>query len=343
MSRPPAAAPVFTRVIADIDLESEGRSVGALRVPHSHNESAWGTVAIPIVVVRNGDGPTLLLTAGTHGDEYEGQIAMCDLARTLRPQEVRGRVIMIPALHMPACLAGTRLSPIDGRDINRSFPGDVGGTFAQVLAHYLTHVLLPQVDVNIDVHSGGRSLDCLPSTMSHILDDLDVMRRTVALARAFGAPFHVMNREVDGSRTFQATAEGMGIISMSSELGGANRVQLAGVEIARRGLRNAMIHLGMMDGALVPGAVPTRPMVIPTSRDYGFSPAAGIYCPSVLLGARVSAGDRLGAIYRIEDPVSEPVALHASRDGMVWCQRGQGRIAAGDSAAVVVSDWVDGR
>ncbi len=335
--------PVFTRVIADVDLRSEGRHVGWLRIPNSTNDSAWGTVAIPIIVVREGEGPTLLLTAGTHGDEYEGQIALSDLARTLRPQDIRGRVIIIPALHLPACLAGKRLSPLDGRDLNRSFPGDAGGSFAQVLAHYLTHVLLPEADVIIDIHSGGRSLDCLPSTMSHILDDLTVMHRTVALARAFGAPFHVMNREVDGSRTFAATAEAQGVISLSSELGGSNRVLLDGVEIARRGVRHAMIHLGLMRGEVRLESTPTRAMVIPSSGDYGFAPASGIYCPNVPLGSWVVAGDHLGAIYRIEDPLAEPVAVRASRDGMVWCQRGQGRIDVGDSAAVVVSDWSEER
>ena len=341
MSRAGNSAGVFTRVITDVEFEAEGRHVGWLRVPNSTNQSAWGAVAIPIVVVRNGDGPTLLFTAGTHGDEYEGQIALCDLARTLQPADIRGRVIIIPALHLPACRVGTRLSPIDGRDINRSFPGDVGGSFAQVLAHYVTHFILPMVDVNIDIHSGGRSLECLPSTMSHILDDLDVMRKTVELACAFGAPFHVMNREVDGSRTFQAIAEARGIISMSSELGGSDRVLIEGVEIARRGVRNAMIHLGIMKGRIEPGPVTTRPMVIPSSGDYGFSPADGIYCPTVPLGSWVKAGDQLGAIYRIEEPTHPPIPVAVTRDGMLWCQRGQGRIAAGDSAAVVVSDWTE--
>jgi predicted deacylase len=334
---------VFTRVITDVDLQSEGRHVGWLRIPNSNNDSAWGTIAIPIIVVRAGEGPTLLLTSGTHGDEYEGQIALCDLARTLQPQDIRGRVIIIPALHLPACLAGKRLSPLDGRDLNRSFPGDAGGSFAQVLAHYISHVIMPETNVVIDIHSGGRSLDCLPCTMSHILDDSTVMHRTVALARAFGAPFHVMNREVDGSRTFAATAEAQGIISMSSELGGSNRVLLEGVEIARRGVRNAMIHLGLMRGEIQLGNAPTRAMMIPSSGDYGFAPAAGIYCPNVPLGSWVVAGDLLGGIYRVEDPLADPVAVFASRNGMVWCQRGQGRIAIGDSAAVVVSDWSEGQ
>ena len=78
---PKADARPRTRVIADIDYDKAGKQFGYLRVPNSNNDSAWGAIAIPIIVIKNGKGPTLLLTAGTHGDEYEGQIVLHDLAR----------------------------------------------------------------------------------------------------------------------------------------------------------------------------------------------------------------------------------------------------------------------
>jgi N-alpha-acetyl-L-2,4-diaminobutyrate deacetylase len=335
----PGPVRVATKVITDVDFEKAGKQVTRLFVPQSNNDSAWGAVAIPIIVARNGDGPTLLLTGGTHGDEYEGQLALLELARTINPGAIRGRVIIIPALHYPACEAGTRTSPIDGRDLNRSFPGDPNGSFAQVLAHYVTNVILPICDVVIDLHSGGRSLDCIPSTMSHILDDLAVMQRTVELAGAFGAPYHVMNREVDGEQTFAATAERMGIIYMSSEFGGGNRVNLEGLAVARRGIANAMVYLGLTRGTISKTEKPTRPMVIPSSADYGFAPVRGIYAPRVPLGAPVAVGELLGEIHRIDDPLAMPTEIRASRSGLLWCTRGQGRIAVGDCSAVVVSPW----
>jgi predicted deacylase len=174
--------------------------------------------------------------------------------------------------------------------------------------------------------------------MSHLLDDEGVLERTIELARAFGAPLHVMNREVDGAFTFQSSAEQMGVISISSELGGGNRVSLEGVAIARRGVVNAMLHLGMMEGKIA-ASEDTHLKTIPSSGDYGFAPAAGIYCPTVPLGTMVESGQTLGHIYRIEDPTSEPLPITAARPGLLWCQRGQGRIDRGDSAAVIVSDW----
>ena len=77
------------RVSATIDLEADGKRFGALNVPHSSNESAWGAVRVPIVVIRNGAGPTLLFTGGNHGDEYEGPIALLKLARSLEPHADR--------------------------------------------------------------------------------------------------------------------------------------------------------------------------------------------------------------------------------------------------------------
>lgn len=334
-------AKTSTRIITEVDFDRPGKQVGALFVPRSTNETAWGAVRIPILVINNGESPTLLLTGGTHGDEYEGQIALIELARAIEASAVRGRVVIIPALHYPACEAGTRTSPIDGRDLNRSFPGDAGGSFAQMIAHYVTSVLLPMSDVAVDIHSGGRSLDCIPCTMSHILDDVAVMERTVALANAFGAPFHVMNREVDGSHTFASTAESLGVTYISSELGGCNRVSLEGLAITRRGIRNVLVHLGLVDGEIARSPEPTRRMKIPSSTDYGFAPEAGIYVPRVPLGSDVQSGDVLGEILSIDKPMATPHAIRAKRDGMLWCQRGQGRIGVGDCSAVVVQSWND--
>jgi predicted deacylase len=331
--------PAASRIISDVDYEREGKQVTCLRVPQARDDSAWGAVPIPIAVVKSGSGPTLMLTGGVHGDEYEGQVALLDLARELRPGMIQGRVIIIPALHFPAAAAGTRLSPIDRLDINRTFPGNPGGSFAPMLSHYVSEVLLPLCDANVDLHSGGRSLICMPCTMSHLLDDRAVLERMVALARAFGAPLHVMNREVDGSRTLQSAAEVRGVISISSELGGGNRLSPRGLAIARKGVWNVLRHLGMAEGEPEPCETPTEVKVLPDPESYGFAPCAGIFCPLHELGASVRAGEPAAAIHAIEDPLRPPLIMEFRRSGMLWALRGQGRIEAGDAAAVVVTDW----
>src|SRR6476646_5666593 len=109
-----------TQISTDIDYERAGKQQGCLRVPYSHNLAGWANILIPITVVNNGPGPTLLALGGNHGDEYEGPVALMKLARTIESAQVQGRLIIIPALNLPAVMAGTRLSPIDGVNLNRA-------------------------------------------------------------------------------------------------------------------------------------------------------------------------------------------------------------------------------
>src|SRR6516225_11124102 len=150
-----------------VDFERDGVQHGHLRLPYSRDDSAWGSVMIPICVIKRGHGPSVLLTGANHGDEYEGPVALFDLARTLRAEEVSGRVIIVPAMNYPAFLAGTRTSPIDKGNLNRSFPGSPDGTITQKIADYVTRHLLPLADLVLDFHSGGRTLDFLPYAATH--------------------------------------------------------------------------------------------------------------------------------------------------------------------------------
>src|SRR5881227_2660294 len=111
-----------------VDFDRDGVQHGFLRLPYSRDDSAWGSVMIPIAVIRNGTGPTALLTGANHGDEYEGPIALTDLARSLPQAEVDGRVIIAPFMNYPAFRAARRVSPIDGGNLNRLFPGRPDGT-----------------------------------------------------------------------------------------------------------------------------------------------------------------------------------------------------------------------
>ena len=78
-------------VKSTIDFGQDGLQHGFLKLPHSHDESAYGSVMIPISMVKNGEGPTALLTGGNHGDEYEGPIALFDLAKTIELRKIRGK------------------------------------------------------------------------------------------------------------------------------------------------------------------------------------------------------------------------------------------------------------
>jgi predicted deacylase len=180
-----------TRLTPEFDLfASSGKRTGFIRLPHSVHQSAYGFIPIPVVVIANGEGPSALLMAGNHGDEYEGQVALGNLIRALQPEQIRGRLIVLPSANFPAAIAGSRTSPIDDGNLNRSFPGDPDGTVTEQIAWFIEETILPRVQVLIDLHSGGSSLTYIPSALARRSADATQMAETVALLRAFGAPIH---------------------------------------------------------------------------------------------------------------------------------------------------------
>ena len=330
--------PVESRVQSEIDFEADGRQAGYLRVPMSRNTSGWGVTLIPIVTVKNGTGPTVLFTGGIHGDEYEGPIAISRLMRELTADEVSGRVIMIPAVNPPALESDTRLSPVDQRDMNRCFPGDPRGTVSQMIAHYIDAAVLPLVDVMFDVHTAGHSGDAALSTNMHKVEDQGLLSRTFEVAAAFGAPYNVVFSGVDESATLTSAAEARGIVSVGTELGGWGRVNVPGVRVARRGLRNVMRHLGITNGP-VETNTPTRHMMVPGSRNYSFAPRAGIFEPCHVVGERIEAGAVAGYAHRVDEIDTSPIEVRYGADGVLWMSAGPGRVQRGDVVAVIMTDY----
>ena len=237
-----------SKIQATIDLDADGKRFGALVVPHSRNDSAWGSIRIPIAVIRNGDGPCALLVAGNHGDEYEGQIALRDLARTLDPVEVSGTVIVLPGLNYPAVRSANRCSPIDGGNMNRSFPGQPDGTITQMIAHYVATVLVPRADLVLDLHSGGKTLDFVPFAATHRLTDKALEARAIAAVEAFGAPVGVVMLELDAEGMLDTWVEGLGKLFVTTELAGGGSTTVRSNRVAATGVRNVLKHMGILKG-----------------------------------------------------------------------------------------------
>jgi N-alpha-acetyl-L-2,4-diaminobutyrate deacetylase len=332
-----------SRVRCEIDFEASGRQAGYLRAPLSRNTSGWGVVEIPVISVKNGSGPTILFTGGVHGDEYEGQIAVSRLARGLDPAKVQGRVIMIPALNMPAVLNDTRLSPVDNRDMNRCFPGNPRGTFSEMLAHFVDTVVLPLVDVSVDLHTAGHSGDSALSTNMHYVADAELRERTMAAAAAFGAPYNVVFWGVDEGATLTSSVERRGILSLGTELGGWGRVNVEGVRIADRALTNILKHFGLVDGkpdtTQRDGSPSTRHMMVRDAAGYSFAPAGGLFEPRNVVGDICRAGDLAGYLHFVEDIDRDPLEVRYRRDGLLWMSAGPGRVQRGDAVAVLMEDY----
>ncbi len=228
-------------ISATVDFDKDGVQHGHLRLPYSRNDSAWGSILIPICVVKNRKGPCALFTGANHGDEYEGPLALTALANELRAEEVSGTVIIVPFMNHPAFLAGTRVSPLDQVNLNRAFPGQPDGSPSQKIADYFQRTLLPMADLVLDYHSGGKTLDFLPFAASHVLDDKVQEGRCRAARDAFNAPFSIEMREIDAPSMYDGAGEAMGKTFVSTELGGGGTVTPATVAIARKGARNLLI------------------------------------------------------------------------------------------------------
>ncbi|QBX34386.1 N-alpha-acetyl diaminobutyric acid deacetylase DoeB [Paracoccus liaowanqingii] len=317
-----------------IPLDQPGKHHGFLRLPHSRNDSAWGSVLIPLTVIVGSEGPTALLTGANHGDEYEGPIALQQLAWELEPTQVQGRVIILPTMNAPAFRAGTRVSPIDQVNMNRCFPGRADGSVTQKIAHYISHALVPISDLVLDYHSGGKTLDFLPYAAAHYLNDEDQQTACVAAMRAFAAPWSMMMREIDAVGMFDTEVEAQGKVFVTTELGGGGTATAASARIAIRGARNLLRHAGILSGE-VEGAEDSRMLDMPGDDCFHFAPSDGLMHPLADLGERVSEGQALAQIWPADRTGVAPVTVTANRAGLVAARHFPGLVQSGDCLAVI--------
>ena len=320
-------------ISSTVDFTQDGIQHGHLRLPHSSNESAWGAIQIPISVIRNGSGPCALLTGGNHGDEYEGPIALAALAHELSAVQVSGTILILPYMNYPAVRAGTRVSPIDGVNMNRAFPGLPDGTASQKIADYFERILLPMADLVLDFHSGGKTLDFLPFAAHHVLDDKAQEARCRAARDAFNAPFSVEMREIDALGMYDHAAEAQGKTFLTTELGGGGTARPATIEIAQRGLRNVLIHAGILAGE--PELRPSVQMIQPDDACFHFAMEQGMIAFNVELGESVTRGQELAQVWDISRNGAAPKMILAKRDGILIARHHAGLVQLGDCAAVL--------
>ena len=331
-----------SRLVPEVDFTKDGKQTGFIRLFHSTHDSAYGFIPIPIVVVKNGDGPTAFFSSGNHGDEYEGQIAVTNLIKWLQPDMIRGRVILLPMANFPAALAGRRVSPIDDVNMNRVFPGDPDGTVTRQIAHFIDSELIPLADLVIDLHSGGSSLNYIPTALAKQSGDPALYQKQLAALRAFGAPYTYIQGGAQGQggdQTLGSGADRRGAIALGTELGGAGAVNASGLAIAERGLRNLLVHLGILGKEhWVEPPVPTRFLDVRGPEMYIYAPENGVFEPLVELGDTVTPGTPAARIHFPETPWLPPAELAFKAAGIVMCKRIPARTKRGDCLFHLAAD-----
>jgi predicted deacylase len=303
-----------------VDLVSQGRRDYHVKFRHPtiHRE-----VLMPLTVIVGPEaqsGRGLLAIGGTHGDEYEGPVAIRRVMQEIDTRDVKGRLILLPVLSVCAFEAGVRDSPADGVNMNRAFPGDPKGTISSRTAHFVYAGLFPQVHVVQDVHAGGRvgRFSCFSSF--HLWKDEVHRRAQERAARGYGTRFVVIHHNNDPG-LLTVSAEQLGKVCIGGEFGWGRAIMRTGVDHARAGILSAAIDHGLLQERerYTRAAAVKEQVLLDASRPEAVSLAncSGHFEPRVELEQYVRCGDLLGYIHDFDRIDSAPEEVLAQMDGHV--------------------------
>lgn len=325
---------MHTGLFHELDFAANGKSVGFLSIPFSVDRSPYFQVKVPICRLRNGEGPRVLLMAGNHGDEYEGEIALSRLIRRLSPEMMRGEITILPFANAPAVFAARRRSPLDEGNLNRAFPGDAGGGPTRRIAHFLEAELFPRHDVVFDLHSGGTSMAHLPCALIERQGSAETFSRALSLMDALGMPYGFIAENGAQAPTSMAAAARAGAIGISGEFGGGGTVTPRSMALTQRAIDRLLMALGSIAApALGPHApVETRMelLALQSHAQAIYATRRGWFEPAVDCGAAVEAGALAGCYHDFGRLEAEEEALRFAVSGVVISRRLHSDSEAGD-------------
>jgi predicted deacylase len=246
-------------------------------------------IQMPVTLVNGAEpGPILSITAGVHGGEYPGIEAAIRTAAALDPRDLRGAVIVVHIVDVPAFLGrNIYVCPLDGKNPNRVFPGNPTGTASERLAHVVYTEVIRRAQFYVDLHGGDLNEALVPFTILLRTGNAAVDAQATDLARAYGIRYVVHGRVAGGT---YAAAAGTGIPAILTEAGGQGLLEESAVSIHLRGLRNVLRHLGIMSG----DPEPVEPITVLEEFHWVTSAHTGLFYPDIAPGDRVEKGQRVG-------------------------------------------------
>jgi hypothetical protein len=252
------------------------------------------TVSVPLVLINGAsDGPRVGVTAGIHGAEYVSIAALRRVAMELDPAEVRGSIVAVLTAN-PAAFAARSIyvNPLDGRNLNRTLPGDPGGSPSQRLAAWLDANVIAGSDLFIDMHCGDMNEALIPFTGMELTGDPGVDALSRKVADAYGLDYLVIGPLPGSTNTAAATR---GIASVLGEVGGRGQWPESDVSVHAAGLRRALVAAGILPASAATGPA-GRASKLLTKEAWLRSDVGGYWHPSVDVGDEVAAGARLGEV-----------------------------------------------
>lgn len=281
--------------IDQITAERGTKIHGEIIVPAGRDE---GT-KIPVTIIHGQQaGPVVALIAGVHGSEYAPIMALQRILPQLAPAQLSGTLILVHAANPPSFFKRTiYYSPVDGKNLNRVFPGKADGTLTERIAYTITTKLIPRADYVIDVHCGDGNEALVPylALYTHASTP-ERIARVKAMALSFGIEHIkvISGRSADPNNSIYLTnaAQIAGKHVMAVECGELARADEASVSRIVSGLQNVMRHLRMLPGKAAPIKQP-----IYLDRDETVrSSVTGIFYPQVQRGQMVTKDAPLGYV-----------------------------------------------
>lgn len=325
---------MHTGLVHDLDFDTDGKRLGYLSIPVSIDRSPYYQVKIPICVIRNGAGPSVLLMAGNHGDEYEGELSLARLIRRLEPSRIKGLVTILPMANLPAVMAAKRCSPLDGGNLNRAFPGDPNGVPTSRLAYFLEKFLYPRHEVIFDLHSGGTSMEHLLTALIERNADQARHQKAVDLMLALGVPHAFIADNGEAAPTSMGAARRAGAIGVSGEFGGGGTATADSMAATAGAIDRLLLALGVIAAPVLSDSLapPAQTQLLSLSRHSQgiYATRRGWFEPAVRLGDHVSKGQVAGWYHDLERLEEPEETLRFAEGGIVISRRLHTMCEAGD-------------
>ena len=328
------------RIKSNIDLSKSGYQYGELMLPWSNNSVPLGYHPTPFISIKNGSGKKILIIGGNHGDEFEGPCAIMRLAQNIKYKELKGQVILIPALSFEAVKNSSRVNPFDNKNMNRAFPGDPNGTPTEMVADFLERELIPSCDAVIDLHSGGKASFFEPCTLPTKSKNKKLFDANMELAERFGLSLVWVLGPNNDNRSLNSAAERAGVAMIAAELGGGGGTNPKITALAETGLINILHYLKILklDKSKPPNEkIKKVELRNPDATIY--APAKGLFDRLVKAGQTVKIGQTAGWFHYFMEPERPSLELKFKHNGFILAHTNRGIVEKGEMLTLVVQEY----
>jgi hypothetical protein len=300
----------------------------------------WSQLKLPLWIARGlADGPTVGVVAGVHGCEYPSIFAAVEFFEKLDASHLtRGTVVVVPVANPPGFATKTPfVCPIDGVNLNRVFPGSSSGTATYRIAAALFEEVLSKCDYVLDLHGGDYFERLLVHTKFFESGNQTVDEKSRQLARLFTERFYQPVLPPKAGGLFIETARA-GIPSIIVEAGGEGLLDMASVQLHKRGIERTLTWLGMIKEGSAPLKTHTYEKV--TGETALKASEGGFFLPCVSVGDRAHKGQALGEIRNLDAQVVDQFSSPHD-DALIMLVNSSGVVSTGDTVYLVWSTVVE--